>query len=235
MSEEYVKIDKKTYELLQKELEKQNTQKNKQTKNAQSNKHKRIENVQPLRSKDDIANVKFFLNKGKFGLRNLTIFTIGINTGLRCSDIVKLRVKDVINSTTPYIYEQKTGKKRQVNLTNVIGLINEYIASQHFQSEDNYLFPSRVKNRKNDNKNHNIEHIGVGGFYKALEKVEFLMGRKDLGTHTMRKTFGYHFYKQTHDIMSVMRVLNHSKESTTKRYIGITNEEINDKLKNLNL
>ncbi len=75
--------------------------------NNRKNKKLLITDVQPLRTKEDIANVKKFLSKGHFGERDLMIFMVGINTGLRCSDIVQLKVGTVLHDKTPYIYEQK--------------------------------------------------------------------------------------------------------------------------------
>ncbi|MCL0319343.1 tyrosine-type recombinase/integrase [Apilactobacillus xinyiensis] len=190
--------------------------------NKRKNKKLLITDVQPLRTREDIEAVKNYLRKGRFGERDLMIFLVGINTGLRCSDIVQLRLGTVVHDKTPYIYEQKTGKKRQVNLKNIARELDNYIHNQSFTSMDDYLFPSRK---------HNVsEHITVNGFYKVIRRVEFQMGRHDLGTHTMRKTFGYHFYKKTNSIAMVMQVLNHSNPAITKRYIGISDEEVNNQL-----
>ena len=48
----------------------------------------------------------------------------------------------------------------------------------------------------------------------------------DLGTHSMRKTRGYHLYKNTNDLARVMKMLRHSNEAVTLRYIGITQEDV---------
>ncbi len=45
------------------------------------------------------------------------------------------------------------------------------------------------------------------------------------GTHTLRKTFGYHHYKKYRDIAKLQAILNHSKPGETLDYIGITQEE----------
>ena len=63
-----------------------------------------------------------------------------------------------------------------------------------------------------------------------MQKLGMEMGRDDFGTHTMRKTFGYHYYRQTHDIATLMAIFNHSSQQITKRYIGITEDEINESL-----
>jgi integrase len=56
-----------------------------------------------------------------------------------------------------------------------------------------------------------------------------------LGTHSMRKTRGYHLYHKTQDIARVMKMLRHSSEATTLRYIGITQEEIDKDFEELEL
>lgn len=50
--------------------------------------------------------------------------------------------------------------------------------------------------------------------------------KTDIGTHTMRKTFGYHYYKRIKDIATLQQIFNHSVPSITKRYIGITQDEL---------
>lgn len=56
-----------------------------------------------------------------------------------------------------------------------------------------------------------------------------------VGTHTMRKTFGYHYYKRTKDVATLMEIFNHSAPSITKRYIGITQDEIDKSLEDFML
>ncbi|MBR9930126.1 tyrosine-type recombinase/integrase [Enterococcus sp. 079] len=61
------------------------------------------------------------------------------------------------------------------------------------------------------------------------------LGRDDIGTHTLRKTFGYHYYKKTRDIATLMFIFNHSSQAITKRYIGITEDEIGASLRGFKL
>ncbi|TPR14997.1 hypothetical protein DY052_06105 [Apilactobacillus timberlakei] len=199
---------------------------------------KHIQDVEPLRTTQDIAAVQYFLKQGKYGARNSLVFLIGINTGLRCSDIVQLKVGTVRNDKMPLISEKKTSKKRQINLKGIAKEIDDYISEQDFKSDDDYLFPSqkmKKDKRTSSNDNSHNEHLSVNGFYKVMRHVGFKLGRKDLGTHTMRKTFGYHFYRKTGDIMLVSHTLNHSSPSITARYIGITEDEINKNLTDFRL
>ncbi|WP_057823440.1 tyrosine-type recombinase/integrase [Lentilactobacillus sunkii] len=188
-----------------------------ETKKHNTNKGQKL-NVQPLRTQTDIETAKFFLSKNKMGKRDLLLFLFGINTGLRASDIVVRKVGEFRNTKKPYIVEEKTHKRRKLNLSNLAEQIDEYIADK---SDDDWLFPS-YKDRS--------KHLTVNGVYRMFEVLGKQMGRDDLGTHTMRKTFGYHYYKRTHDIATLMEIFNHSSQQITKRYIGITEDEIDNSL-----
>ena len=67
--------------------------------------------------------------------------------------------------------------------------------------------------------------------YRVIHEAGKQFDLDNLGTHTMRKTFGYHFYLQTHNIVLLMRIFNHSDQSKTLRYIGIEQSTINDAMK----
>ena len=67
---------------------------------------------------------------------------------------------------------------------------------------------------------------------EACEKLGISI---NVGTHTMRKTFGYHHYKQFNDIALLQKILNHSSPSITLRYIGIDQETIDISYNNFEL
>ncbi|MFD1676865.1 tyrosine-type recombinase/integrase [Alicyclobacillus fodiniaquatilis] len=72
--------------------------------------------------------------------------------------------------------------------------------------------------------------------WKALNKAAKTVGIKErIGTHTLRKTFAYHAYKQGQDITLIQKLLNHSAPSVTLRYIGITQDQMDDVNLTLNL
>lgn len=77
------------------------------------------------------------------------------------------------------------------------------------------LFPSRKGDKP-------ISKIQA---YRQLQKAGGFAGVESLGTHTMRKTFGYWFYKQTKNIAMLQEILNHSTPQLTLRYIGINKKE----------
>lgn len=179
--------------------------------------------VQPLTTQKDIAEMIEALGMAKLNAdRNVLLFKIGISTGLRVGDIVKLKVSDVKGKSSFKIREGKTKKERTVHLNAIMADIADYTEGM---DETGYLFPSR----KGDS------HITTTQAYRVLVQAGELIGRNDIGTHTMRKTFGYHYYKRTHDVVTLMNIFNHSDQSITKRYIGITEEEVADSLKDFRL
>lgn len=168
--------------------------------------------VQPIRDPDMIQKIKAYLLERNE--RNYILFLIGINTGLRISDILRLKVRDV-DSTHIVIREQKTRKQKRIRLTPQLRReIRRYIQDK---PPDQYLILSRVGNNK---------PIGRSMAYKILREVADHYGLREIGTHTLRKTFGYHYYQQTKDVATLQHIFNHSDPSVTLKYIGITQDSI---------
>lgn len=178
--------------------------------------------VQPLKEKKDINNLIEALGMTKeFGLRNQLLFKLGISTGLRCGDLVALTVEQVKGKSNFKIREGKTKKERTVYLNNLMADIAEYIET--LPQGTVYLFPSR----KGDS------HISTTQAYRIITNAGDMIGRQDIGTHTMRKTFGYTYYQATKDVATLMEIFNHSSQKTTLRYIGITEESIENSIKSI--
>ncbi|MFB4473737.1 site-specific integrase [Oceanobacillus caeni] len=178
--------------------------------------------VQPIRAKEKIEEVKNIL-KHEESYRDYFMFVMGVNTGLRISDLLPLKVKDVRNKTHITILEKKTKKnKRFIINAGLRREIEEYTANLN---DEDYLFPSSRSNK-------NIQRVQA---YKILNRAAKKAGLTEIGTHTLRKTFGYHYYKQTKDVAMLQEIFNHSAPSVTMRYIGITQEEIDKSLEEFNL
>ncbi len=168
--------------------------------------------VEPIRSKEDIKKVEQYL--AQRSLRNRLIFVFGINTGLRVSDILGLNVSDVLNKTHIEIREQKTNKYKMFPLNNKLReLISEYLKNRSFEEP---LFVGKKHKR-----------LHRSQVYRFLNEACRAVGVKSrVGTHTMRKTFGYFYYKQFNNVVLLQKILNHSNPAVTLRYIGITQDEI---------
>lgn len=171
--------------------------------------------VQPIRDRETIQKMKNELLKT--GIRNYILFNIGINTGLRVSDILRLKVEDVRFKSHIFIVEKKTGKYKRLLINNNLKKdIDDYIYNM---SDEEYLFKSQ--------KGYNTPITRVQA-YRILNSAAVNLGISEIGTHTMRKTFGYWHYKIYKDIAILQDIFNHTSPSITLKYIGI-NDDIKDK------
>jgi integrase len=178
--------------------------------------------VQPIRDIKDIENMKRVLKKS--GQRDYMLFLTGINTGLRISDILKLKVSDVKGKSHISIKEKKTGKNKRLLLNAPFKVeLDEYIADMQ---DDEPLF----KSQKGDNK-----PIGVVRAWGLLQDAAEKCDLDEIGTHTLRKTFGYHFYQQYKDVALLQDIFNHSSPSVTLRYIGINADIVDTAISKFNL
>lgn len=180
--------------------------------------------VEPIRDKKILNDFIKKLEQGKNGERNSLIFKLGLTTGLRISDIVKIKIEDIKGKTEFELIEQKTEKKRKVYLHSILTELTEYLSQ--LDSLDIWLFGNYWDNTK---------HITANQYYKILQKVAHQLNLDYIGTHTMRKSFGYWYYKEYKDVASLMTIFNHSSPSTTLKYIGITDEDIKNSLKEFKL
>ncbi len=168
--------------------------------------------VEPIRNKIVIKNIEEFLKKRK--LRDYVLFCLGINSGLRISDILNLNVSDVKNKNYLKLCEKKTGKYKIVPLNKKLkNILNIYTRNRAL---DEPLFLTKFNNR--------MDRITAYRIINNACKEKNL--KTNIGTHTLRKTFGYHFYKEYKDIAMLQKILNHSTPRITMRYIGIDDEEI---------
>lgn len=183
--------------------------------------------VQPLKTKQEVNELIEALGmteQGKvseYAKRNQLLFKLGISTGLRCGDLVALRVEQVKGKSSFKIREGKTKKERTVYLNNLMADIADYIET--LPTGAVYLFPSR----KGEG------HITTTQAYRIIAKAGDMIGNQSIGTHTMRKTFGYTYYQVTKDVATLMEIFNHSSQKTTLRYIGITEEAIENSIKSV--
>lgn len=176
--------------------------------------------VEAIRDKKVLNEFINELNIGKNAKRNVLLFKLGLTTGLRISDIIKIKIEDVRGKTEFELTEQKTNKKRKVYLHNILTELTEYLNT--LDDDQMWLFPNTWDATK---------YLTANQYYKILQKTATNLNLDYIGTHTMRKTFGYWYYKEYKDVATLMTIFNHSSPSTTLRYIGITDEEIKNTLK----
>lgn len=189
---------------------------------TKQNKKDEIKDVQPIRSLEKLNDMKWSLKKW-CGERDYIMFLLGINTGLRVNDLLNLKIRDVKGKKKLVIKEGKTEKARTIHLSNVYEELDSYIKTLEGTE---WLFPSRKGDKA-------ISRIQA---YRQLNKASAMVDMPDgIGTHTMRKTFGYWHYKQFKDVAELQMILNHSHPRVTLDYIGITDEQIENNLNNFHL
>lgn len=206
-----------------------------------SNPHKAYNGTtDPIKDLSDIQAAKaYFLNQdvrfksNPTNIRDYTLFVVGCNTARRISDLLRLRICDVLNDDYTIrhkikIVEQKTGKVATFFLNDTAqDAIILYLSSLSSYNMSDMLF----KSRKGDN-----QPIGRKQAWNIMKKMSKAIGLDEkgvnVGTHTLRKTFGYHLIKNgNHDNISIAtlkEILNHSSEAVTRAYCGIREDELEE-------
>ncbi len=178
-------------------------------------------------------------NKRQIACRNKMLFLVGINLGIRASDLCGLRYSFFINSDGTFkdSYSlqpkktKKTGKfvKLYFNQT-VKKAITDYIEEFPLEDIDAYLFKSRQGNSS----------ITEKSLWRILNEAAIEVGiEQNIGSHSLRKTFGYWVWHNAEDknkaLVVLQQIFKHSSPATTAKYIGITNNEISDVFNSLDL
>lgn len=190
--------------------------------------------VEPIRNKQQIDSMKRVLRgSGAIGARDHLLFVLGINTALRISDLLSLKIDTLVDSKGKSpdrisIREQKTGKLRSFPINESIKkALTIYFDSYPDISGENFLFFSR------EGENKAISRVRA---WQLLNDAARKVGITDpIGSHTLRKTYGYHAYQQGADIVLLQKTFGHSAPSVTLRYIGITQDDIDQVYIKLNL
>lgn len=201
--------------------------------------------AEPIKSLDDINKVTTFLQEsGRF--RDNMLFIVGINFGLRVSDLRVLRFTHLINENFVFrdrfaILEQKTKNTRKhkknryitINAA-VVEAVTLFLENTDDVALSDYLFRSE-SNR--NTKNEPIHRCSVDRILKGLGRDLSLTNK--MSTHTLRKTFAYHQMVMCHNdsrkLLLLQKMFGHSSVAQTLDYIGITGEEIEEAYLALNL
>lgn len=177
-----------------------------------------VNTVEPIRDNEVVLDIADYL-KGK-NERDYVMFMFGIYSGLRICDILQFRVRDVREKDYITRREKKTKKEKRFPINkNLKKILGEYVKDKR-----DYEFLFRNPNAPN-------KPITRQQAYNILSDAGKKFGLESIGTHTLRKTFGYHLYKQTNDAALLMDIFNHSDIHITLRYIGV-NQDCKDKAYN---
>jgi integrase len=192
--------------------------------------------VEPIRDRRKITQIKNIL-KGQQRFRDLLLFTVGINSALRVSDLLQLRIGQFIDADgVPVdrftLLEQKRGKRYELAVNDSIAdALRDYLqAYRAVQKDPNHFVFFNTKTMSYQ------QSIQRGQAWKLISHLCEDVGlRGDFGTHTLRKTWAYHARMNGVDLTLIMDRLNHNSLAYTKRYLGITDDELLDVARRLNL
>jgi integrase len=176
-----------------------------------------MEYVEALRDIKQINAMKRYLKK--HSERDYVLFVFGINTGLKITEILDIKVGDILEKEGYlrdfFLLPYKESRKEVYLNHKVKKAIQHYIQASHLNSE-NYLFQStKTPNPITRQQAYRIIH-------HAAEAVG-IQGK--IGTNSMRKTFGFHAYKRGVAISLLQKHFNHSTPSETFKYLGISKDE----------
>lgn len=201
----------------------------------------------PIKSLDDIDKIsKYLTSNGRW--RDNMLFIVGINFGLRFSDLRVLRFSNLINSNFTFkdtfaVFEKKTRntrkrkKNRYITINNaVIEAVTLYLEHTPNICLSDYLFTSESRNKSM----YETKPISLQAANLLFSKLADDLGLTfHFSTHTLRKTFCYHQMVMSNNdhrkLLLLQKMMNHSTPAQTLDYIGITAEEIEDAYKALNL
>lgn len=174
-----------------------------------------MKTVEAIKDEQQILSIKSYLECRS--PRDYCLFMLGINTGIRIHDLLHLYVKDFMTETGEYYHYLQssvhTNPPVYLNLQ-VRNALKSCILVGALDFND-FLFKSRKSN----------DPITRQQAYRIINEAAKQAGiSESIGTHTLRKTFGYHAYRKGIAISLIQKRLQHSTPSETRQYIGVTTQ-----------
>lgn len=189
--------------------------------------------TEPIRDKQQLRKLtRYFLDRGQ--IRNYALIVLGVHTALRISDLLRLRWDDVYDFSAQTfrshinITEKKTGKHKQIALNSpAITALSQLLNTRRAiwgddwaSGKNEFLFCS---NRKKRNA---ISRVQA---YRIISAAAKTLGLAHISCHSLRKTFGYHAWKNGASAVLLMDIYNHTNYDVTRRYLGVAQDD-RDKL-----
>lgn len=177
----------------------------------------------PIKTREELDAFKhYYLYREKW--RNYLLIIMGLNTALRISDMLALQWLHVYDEKNHCyrnhicLIEQKTGKRNQIAINKSLKEALEYCRND--QKPESYLFCI------SNDENHPISRCQA---WRIVKKAAGETGLDEhISCHSLRKTFGYHAWKQGVPPAMLMNIYNHSSYQITKRYLGIEQDDKDD-------
>lgn len=194
---------------------------------------------EPIKDLRDIDRIsRYFIERGQ--LRDNMLFICGINFGLRCGDLLKLRFHKLITGgkfrESFEIIEEKTNKRRVIGINGAVRKAVAMYLNENDRCGSDYMFTSESAKESN----RKPKPLAVSSVERILKEAAKALGLDmKIATHTLRKTFAYHTILQapdrTRSIELLQKIFGHASQTVTLAYAGITDEEITNMYKQINL
>lgn len=193
--------------------------------------------MQPIRDLETVHRITVELSRreDRRGRRMFLLWVVGVNMGLRVGDLVELKVGDLRGENFTYMPNKQEHKKGAHNITVPVPYeVKRVIDARCADMDDgDWLFQSQKKNatRKRDPSRvpkRKERPVNPGAISRQTARRDMIEIGKycgldmDVGCHTMRKTFGYQYYQQSHDIAFLQEWFYHNSPATTLIYIGVS-------------
>lgn len=163
--------------------------------------------VAPIKDEETLKNFKEILRT--YDDKYYIMFEIGVGTGLQLQDILKFKVKDIINKDSLTVTIGTKHIKRVFKIPKELQtIISEYVKDM---DPNSYLVTGY---------NGSNQPLSREQAYRIFKSAGRQVGISSIGAQTMRKTFAWHYYKETGDIYYLQNLFNHASPSITYRYIG---------------
>ena len=200
---------------------------------------------EPIKDVEEINRISKYLIDNK-RYRDNMMFIVGINFGLRVSDLLQLRFCQLINDDMTFkvtfpILEKKTRNTRKVTKNRYITINDSVIEAVTLYLQHNKCHLNDYMFRCEGNRGINSgKPMTRGSVDRILKEIADTLGiRSKVATHTLRKTFGYHQMMMSGNdprkLLLLQKIFGHSTSVQTLDYIGITQEEIESAYLDMNL
>lgn len=195
--------------------------------------------LQPIRDINTVNRITQELSRrtDERGRRTFLLWVVGINMGMRIGDILDLKVGDLRGRQEyTYLPHKQRHKNGVHNITIPVPLmVRKVIEARCAGRPDSaWLLESRKKRATRRPADRPLKHPSVPGrITRETARTDLVeMGERyglgmPVGCHTMRKTFGYHYYQKTHDLALLQEWFYHESPATTLIYIGVTLDNFN--------
>lgn len=179
--------------------------------------------TQPIKNIEKLELFEEYYKQVKINHRNYTMIVIGLNTALRISDILQLTYGDVFDFQKQewkkhiVIKEQKTGKTNRIYINKEVKETLELYSNYTLHTAKDWLFKSQMSDTKPLSRYQAFRIVKAAASYAGLDT--------SISCHSLRKTFGYHAWKQGTPPALLMDIYNHSSYRITKHYLCIDQDD----------